>query len=98
MLRLATKFYPLVNTRIILNTVNNLSESISKTVDESITPRTSATNALVCIVANHGLSIFFRMIGGAIRPLGHVFRYPSNVVIALFKALVSPITGFVQTF
>ena len=74
MLRLATKIYPLVNTWIVFNTVNSLSEGISRTVDGIIAPRLAFTNSLLRFVVNHGVSIPFRMIGDAIRPLGRLLR------------------------
>ena len=74
MLRLATKIYPLVNTWIVFNTVNSLSEGVSRTVDGIIAPRLTSTNYLLRFVVNHGVSIPFRMIGGAIRPLGQLLR------------------------
>lgn len=69
MLKLAPKLYPLVNTWIVFNTVNNLSEGISRTVDGIIAPKTTSANCLLRFIANHGVSIPFRMVGGAIRKI-----------------------------
>lgn len=74
MLRLATKLYPLVNTLVVWNAVQSVSGGVSSVVDRILTPQASVQSRLFQTLANHAISVPFRMVGGMIRPLGRLFR------------------------